>query len=64
MKLKHKSLSRSNIKSNSTAATQISFANGNIEESIQGRTADYRTITGNDVNFRKGPGTNYSSIAV
>ena len=65
MKLKHKSLLAGVISAAIVlpAATQISFANGNIEESIQGRTADYRTITGNDVNFRKGPGTNYSSIA-
>ena len=65
MKLKHKSLLAGVISAAIVlpAATQISFANSNIEESIQGRTADYRTITGNDVNFRKGPGTNYSSIA-
>ncbi|MGL5712616.1 MAG: SH3 domain-containing protein [Paraclostridium sp.] len=31
-------------------------------ENAQVIAADYRSITGNGVNFRKGPGTNYSSI--
>ncbi|MCR8746609.1 C40 family peptidase [Romboutsia lituseburensis] len=33
------------------------------EENTNQRSIDYRTITGNSVNFRKGPGTNYSSIS-
>ena len=64
MKLKHKSLLAGVISAAIVlpVATDISFANGNIDENIQGRSADYRTITGNGVNFRKGPGTNYSSM--
>lgn len=33
------------------------------ENNTNQRSIDYRSITGNSVNFRKGPGTNYSSIA-
>ncbi|MGL4913170.1 MAG: SH3 domain-containing protein [Romboutsia sp.] len=32
------------------------------EENTQQRSTEYRTITGNGVNFRKGPSTSYSSI--
>ncbi|MGL4731694.1 MAG: SH3 domain-containing protein [Clostridium sp.] len=32
------------------------------EDNTNQRSIDYRSITGNSVNFRKGPGTNYSSI--
>ncbi|MGL5312817.1 MAG: SH3 domain-containing protein [Peptostreptococcaceae bacterium] len=32
------------------------------QNDIQVADVEYRTITGNGVNFRKGPGTNYSSI--
>ncbi len=44
------------------SATGISFANGENNTSEQAKTVDYRTITGNSVNFRKGPGTNHASI--
>jgi cell wall-associated NlpC family hydrolase len=44
------------------ASTGVTFANGNNEGNVQTKSVDYRTITGNLVNFRKGPGTNYSSI--
>ena len=40
------------------ASTGVSFANTNE----QTKSVDYRTIKGNSVNFRQGPGTNYSSI--
>nr|WP_250674762.1 SH3 domain-containing protein [Paeniclostridium ghonii]MCM0166904.1 SH3 domain-containing protein [Paeniclostridium ghonii] len=39
-------------------STGVSFANTNE----QNKSVDYRTITGNSVNFRQGPGVNYSSI--
>ncbi|MGX4600812.1 C40 family peptidase [Faecalimicrobium sp. JNUCC 81] len=32
------------------------------ENSVQAINIEYRTITGNSVNFRTGPGTNYSSV--
>ena len=43
-------------------STGVSFANGVNDANTQTKTIDYRTITGNSVNFRKGPGTNYSSL--
>ena len=43
-------------------STGVSFANGVNDANAQTKTIDYRTITGNSVNFRKGPGTNYSSL--
>ena len=64
MKLKRKSILAGLISAAIVlpVATDVSFANGNNDENVQERSTDYRTITGNGVNFRKGPGTNYSSI--
>ncbi|CEP79537.1 SH3 domain-containing protein [Paraclostridium sordellii] len=44
------------------ASTGVSFANGNNEGNLQIKSVDHRVVTGNSVNFRKGPGTNYNSI--
>ncbi|CEN79520.1 C40 family peptidase [Paraclostridium sordellii] len=44
------------------ASTGVSFANGNNEGNLQIKSIDHRVVTGNSVNFRKGPGTNYNSI--
>ena len=43
-------------------STGVSFANGNNEGNLQIKSVDHRVVTGNSVNFRKGPGTNYNSI--
>ncbi|WP_338559656.1 SH3 domain-containing protein [Paraclostridium sordellii] len=43
-------------------STGVSFANGNNEGHLQIKSVDHRVVTGNSVNFRKGPGTNYNSI--
>ncbi|CEQ18650.1 C40 family peptidase [Paraclostridium sordellii] len=43
-------------------STGVSFANGNNEGNLQIKSVDHRVVTGNRVNFRKGPGTNYNSI--
>ena len=43
-------------------STVVSFANGNNEGNLQIKSVDHRVVTGNSVNFRKGPGTNYNSI--
>lgn len=43
-------------------STGVSFANGNNEGNLQIKSVDHRVVTGNSVNFRKGPGTNYTSI--
>ncbi len=44
------------------SATDISFANIENKRNEQFRNFDYRIITGNSVNFRKGAGTKYDSI--
>ncbi|MGL5641936.1 MAG: SH3 domain-containing protein [Paraclostridium sp.] len=64
MKLKRKSMVAGLISAAIIlpASGGVSFANGNNEGSTQNKSVDYRTITGNNVNFRKGPGTNYASI--
>lgn len=43
-------------------STGVSFANGNNEGNLQIKSVDHRVVTGNSVNFRKGPGKNYNSI--
>ncbi|CEQ13908.1 C40 family peptidase [Paraclostridium sordellii] len=43
-------------------STGVSFANGNNEGNLQIKSVDHRVVTGNSVNFRKGPGANYNSI--
>ncbi|MCR1849364.1 SH3 domain-containing protein [Paeniclostridium sordellii] len=43
-------------------STGVSFANGNNEGNLQIKSIDHRIVTGNSVNFRKGPGINYNSI--
>ena len=43
-------------------STGVSFANGNNKGNLQIKSVDHRVVTGNSVNFRKGPGTNYNSI--
>ncbi|MGL4797433.1 MAG: SH3 domain-containing protein [Paraclostridium sp.] len=46
----------------STNIEDTQEVNINTDNSVQERTADYRSITGNGVHFRKGPATSYSSI--
>ncbi|MDU1454183.1 MAG: SH3 domain-containing protein [Paeniclostridium sordellii] len=43
-------------------STGVSFANGNNEGNLHIKSVDHRVVTGNSVNFRKGPGINYNSI--
>ncbi|MGL5756307.1 MAG: SH3 domain-containing protein [Paraclostridium sp.] len=65
MKLKRKSMLAGLISAAIIlpASGGVSFANGNNESNTQNKSVDYRTVTGNGVNFRQGPGTNYASIA-
>ena len=61
MNLKKKSIVAGLISASIIIPNSMGLSFANVNE--QTKSVDYRFIKGNYVNFRKGPGTNYSSLA-